>query len=539
MSQTANFLPMTIVFLYLSFCSNPLISQATTEKVDIHWGPVLEGTQYSTLNDIVGYDETGIYAVKRQIRNRLKDLERPASVILEHYDTNLTVIRSVELQLQEDSKRTNYERILHSNNQLFLFSSFPNQKTKENILFVQTINKKTLELSSDKRRIATIGYFGESRKNAGEYYFELSRDRSKLLVYYALPYEAGENERFGFQMFDAELNKLWGKEVSLPYKDELFEVEDYEVDNAGNVYLLGLVYNEKRKSKRKGDPNYQYQILSYNDEQDSPEIYPISILEKFLTDMQIGINKDGDIICAGFYSAEGTTSIRGSYFLKIDGNSKAIVSKSFEDFDINFITQNMTEKKERIARQKEKSSGNVELAKYVLDDIILREDGGAVLIGEQFFVKTSTVYNNNFYNTNYHYNYNDIIVINIGSDGQVEWTEKIPKRQASINDFGVYSSYVLSVIGDKLYFVFNDNPNNLFYKDSGKVQNFSRGKEWLVVLVELDRTGQQTREALFSGSGRRQETITRPKVCQQVSTNELVLFCQWKKRQQFARVVFK
>jgi len=63
--------------------------------------------------------------------------------------------------------------------------------------------------------------------------------------------------------------------------------------------------------------------------------------------------------------------------------------------------------------------------------------------------------------TVYYYYYNDIIVININPGGETEWTKKIAKRQPSSNDGGFFSSYSLSIVKDKMYFVFNDSPKNL------------------------------------------------------------------------------
>jgi hypothetical protein len=96
----------------------------------------------------------------------------------------------------------------------------------------------------------------------------------------------------------------------------------------------------------------------------------------------------------------------------------------------------------------------------------------------------------------------------------------------------------LSEFNDKLYFIFNDNPKNLFYKGDGKLYNFNKGKkESLVVLVELNMDGKQTREALFSMKDA--EVIIRPKVCEQISNTQMILFGQKKKTQRFAKITFK
>ena len=528
-----------LFFTLFTFSALYSMGQTKSKKVDILWGPELKASKKSTLSDIVGYDETGIYAIKKKIR-ALYGLNSP--ITLEHYDQKMALSKSVEIELKEQKKKRKFEFIIHIDNEMYIFSSFANQKLKKNFLFVQGLDKKTLQPKKDLKKIAEIDYSGKSKYNSGSFDYEISRDSSKVLVYYNLPYDKGESEKFGFHVFDKSMNQLWEKKITLPYKEELFELEDYEVDNRANVYLLGTIFKEKRKEKRKGKPNYKYQVLSYSNNGSELKEYPIKIEGKFLTDMQIAINDEQDIICGGFYSSEGTFSIEGSYFLKIDGQTKEIKSKGFQEFGIDFITQNMTVRKKKKTKKKAAKGKDTELYQYDLNNIILRDDGGAVLIGEQYYVDvviiTTTGANGSMSTTaKSHYYYNDIIVINMSPDGKIEWTKKIAKSQGTVDDVGFFSSYALSVVKDKLYFVFNDNPRNLFYKGTGKLYNFNKSKESLVVLVTLDSEGNQTREALFSA--READILTRPKVCKQISNNEMVLFGQRKKTHRFAKISFK
>ncbi len=530
----------TIIILgLLTFSILISFGQSKSKKVDILWGLEQKKSKRSTLSDIVGYDKTGIYAIKTQNTGLIG---YNTKITLEHYNNKMNQTKSVEINLEEQNKKTYFEFIIQLNNELYLFSSFKNQKLKRNFLFVQSINKKTLQFNKDLKKIAEINYSGKSKFNAGNFDFVLSRDSSKVLIYYNLPYDKYGSEKFGFNVFDNNLNELWEKKITLPYKEELFDVEDYLIDNNGNVHLLGMIFKDKRKDKRRGEPNYKYQILSYLNDGESIKEYPIKIEGKFLTDMQIAVNDEQDMICGGFYSNVGTFSIIGSYFIKVDGKTKEITAKSFKEFGIDFITQNMSQRKENKAKAKAAKGKNVELYEYDLDNIILKNNGGAMLVGEQYYVRVIT----NTYrsssgvmstSTTYYYYFNDIIVINMSPDGNIEWAEKIAKRQLTTNDRGFYSSYTLSVVGDKMYFVFNDNPKNLFYKGEGKLYNFNKGKESLTVLVELDSDGKQTREALFSSG--EADILTRPKVCEQISENEMILFGQRRKTHRFAKITFK
>lgn len=507
------------------------IAQKKTKKVSITYGDELKVKKRTTLSDIVARDETGFYAL----------LRGKGDFILQKFDSKMHLQNSVFLELKYMKKDRAYEGIISVDKRLFLLSSFRNKKLKKKFLFVQTINKKTLLPNDDLKKIAEIDFGNKGKRNSGNFNAIVSSDSSKVLVYYNLPFDKGDPDRFGFQVYDTKMGLLWEKDVSLPYNDELFEIEDYQLDSNGDVYVLGAAFNEKRKEKRRGKPNYRFELLVYSNGGEFSK-HEISIPDHFITDMKIEILKNKDIVCGGFYSEKGTFSVKGSYFLTLDSETKEIKQKSTKDFGIDFITQNMTDRKEKKAKKKKAKGKKVELYEYDLDEILPKDDGGAFLIAEQYYVDVVTTFYTDqngvsHTRTTYHFYYNDIIVINISAEGEIIWTEKIPKRQHTINDNGYYSSYVRAYVGNKLFFVYNDNPKNMFYKDGDKLYYYNKSKKSVVSLVELDEDGKQTKELLLTreDSG----VMVRPYASEQISGDELLLFGDKKKKNQFFKLTFK
>lgn len=513
-------------------------AQSKSEKVTITWGDEQVLGKKVVFDDIIGSDEDGIYIIKRNFKGK-------APILIERYGNDMSLKKSVPIRLGEKKEERIYQYGTQIDGELILFTTILDKKAKVNLLFAQTVNKKTLKPSSKLTRVGAINFDGSARKNSGSFTYQVSNDDKRILIYYNLPYEKNSNEKISYHILDKDLNLLWEKSVTLPYESDLFRTVDYDIQENGDLYMLAKIFQDKPKNRKKGKPNYHYQILAYTNKGENKKEYSIILQDKFLTDMKIAINDDGDIICGGFYSDNGTTSINGSYFLKIDENSKSIVSKSFKEFGIDFITQNMTDKQKKKTKKKEEKGKDVELFQYDLDNIVLKSDGGAVLVGEQFFIRvvTTTDSQGNTYTT-YHYYYNDIIVISIGADGQIEWTEKIAKRQHTVNDGGYFSSYSLAIHGDKMNFIFNDNIKNLASsrmtkgKEKGAVYDFTRKlKTSVAVLVQVDSDGRQVKEALFNA--KEAELLIRPKVAQQISDNELVIYGQKRKVQRFGKVTFK
>jgi hypothetical protein len=509
---------------------------AQQSPLKVKWGQEFTAPRNSTVADIIGYDASGFYVLKYEYGG----LFAGSKLNLDRFDNNLNPAKSIELELTEEGKKASMEHVMHLDGRLLMFTSFANQRTKRNTLFVQPVNKQTLMPDNTKKqKLAEINYEGNSKRNSGSFSFRLSQDSSKVLIFYSLPYDYRDPEKFGFLVMDRNLNVTWQKDITLPYRDDLFDVETVKVDNYGNVYLLGLQFKDVRKTKRKGEANYQYKVLSYTDNGSVVKEYSVGLPDKFLTDMQIGIRSNKDIVCAGFYSDNGTLSIRGTFFLSIDANTKEIKTKSFKEFDIGFITQNMTERQAEKAKRREERGQDQEMYEYDLDKLIVRSDGGALLIGEQYFVKTvtSTTYINGRPSTRTmtYYYYNDIIMVNVGPNGNIDWSVKIPKRQTSVNDGGFYSSYAMATNKDKIYFVFNDNPDNLDYTGVGRVSE-TPTRNQVVTVVSVNTKGEMKRQLLGAGAG---EVIIRPKVCEQISYSQMLLFGQRRKTQQFGRIEFE
>jgi hypothetical protein len=525
-----------VLSLLLAGIINTLYGQKL--EVDVEWGKEFSAPRRSSLNDIVGFDKTGIYALKE----RGVALGSSVQYTLEYYNAeHLMPSKAFELNLEEEGRSCGLEAVMQLRGHLYLFSSFPNPRNNKNILSVQEIDKATLKPESHKHPIAEIDFAGESRSNSGTFSIKVSRDSSKVLILSAVPYEKNEPEAFTLSVLTNSFQPLWEKKVVMPYDNRLFDISSIRIDNDGDAYVLGLIYKDVRKSKRGGAPNYLYSVFAYRDGGKETQDYPISLEDRFLTDMQMEVvSSNKNIICAGFYSSKGTYSIAGTYFLTVDPKTKEIKTKSFKEFDIDFITQNMTEREARKAKRKDAAGDEFELYEYDLDKLLIGRDGSAMLIGEQYFFRISTY--TNYLNgmpqtyTTRHYYYNDIIVVKIDPHGQIEWAEKVAKRQHTTDDGGFYSSYTLGVVKGRICFIFNDDTRNLGYMGMGKVYNYSRGDQSIVTLVSIDEHGKQVRQPLFKASD--VEVVIRPKVCEQITSRDIILFGQRKKTQQFARVSF-
>ena len=550
-------------FLFLSLIAfNGLLAQLAEKPANIAWSNPYSEPPKSVLTKIVHTDANGFYGLRLQSAGVAAG---KADVFMEYYEKEeMKLKKSATLDLKFKNKTRDFEDVLMmKGKKMYFLTSFNNQAKKKNYLFAQSINLKNLRPSSKLNKISEV-----STKNIyqeGGFRSHISKDTSKILIYSMLPKKKKEPEQFSLQVFDQDFNALWSKEITLPFNDKNFSVEEYRVDNQGNVYMLGIVYEDPSKLGKGGRSTYQYALLAYRNNGENVEEYKVDLGDKFITDLTYRVARNGDLVFSGFYSDKNQNSVKGTYFFRLNPTTKEISNKNLKAFDFKFVTQYLTANKVEKAKKADRKGDKKkapELYQYSLDELILRSDGGAVLIAEQIFVEerydnnnfagrgfgTSRFgFNNGFnrfnrFNNNgfrdqiNYYNYNDIIVVNIKPTGEIEWTARIPKQQVTTDDLGYFSSYAMSIVKDKFHFVFNDNPKNYDPKDkSNKLYNYN-GRNSVITLATVDRNGGVEINPIFSN--RQAGITTRPKICKQIGRDEMLIYGERGRKYRFGSLKF-
>ncbi|MEZ5041644.1 MAG: hypothetical protein R2828_17250 [Saprospiraceae bacterium] len=527
-----------IVLLFALISIGYMYGQSDDISAKVKWGEELRGPANTAISKMVSAGPWGFNI----LRLRQGSVVNGDQVFLERYDENLRLKKSQKIDLRYKNKKREFQDLVKIGGQLYLFTSFNNQVQKKNYLFYQKISDRLMP----SKDIVKIGEIDTRNKyKEGNFDLAISRDSSTVLIYNQLPYQKNEPERFNLRVFDNQLKELWSKDIILPYNDDVFEIEEYHVDKEGNVFLLGVIYQERNRLQRRGQPTYSYTVLAYLNKGEETQEYRIDLGDKFITDLTFRVANDGSLVCSGFYSDRGTVSIKGTYFLRMNAKTKEIFNVNFKAFDIDFLTFNMNDGQKRRAERNEESGNEnkaPELYRFSLDDLIMRSDGGAVLVAEQYYVNQQSYY---YYfdgttRYNYFYYYNDILVINIKPTGEIEWASRIPKRQETMNDGGYYSSYAMATVRDRFYFIYNDNARNF----DPQIQNGDRryrynfnGRYSIVALTEVKIDGSTRTVPLFTNNDA--DTLTRPKFCKQSGSKHLLVYGERGRSFRFADIEFE
>jgi hypothetical protein len=443
------------VFL-LALLAAPALGQS--DGPTLNWGPATRAPGNSSLERVVGLTPNDIYFLRTKNSGAFSSRDK---IYVERYTRDLKLQHSEEIVLRLEKKDVQLENVLFLDDQLYLLTSYANKAHQKVYLFLQKLSNRNMRPTGSPRKVLE-GPLTRVTTQGSAFDFQLAPDSSKVLVYYQIPSAAKDPERFSIHVLDNKLETLWSREVILPYPSGSFAVREYRVDESGKVFLLGAVYEAGQRNRRL--PTH-YRALEYREGDLAPAEWKISLPDRFITDLTFRIAKNGDLICSGFYSDRDAVGAKGICYFRLDAATRQMTTQTWQPFDFDFRAGELSERGRRRAMEAEMAGnerGSAELARFNLDELVLRTDGGALLVAEQFYVQERIL--RNYWNywgrameISYFYFYNDIIVVNIQPSGAIEWAVKIPKQQISIDDGGYYSSYVMATVRDRLYFLYNDS----------------------------------------------------------------------------------
>ncbi len=342
-----------------------------------------------------------------------------------------------------------------------------------------------------------------------------SKDKKNILAYSTY---TGRSQQLvaNLNLFDEAMNLQYKKQVTIAPKTFPLYLKKILISNHDKLFFIAM---EREKGKKKNQKNDKTYLFTYDPENNSLNELDLSDENKRFIDITIAIdNINQQIILAGFYSTMTKDIANGMFYFIAHFDSMDHFKRHYQQFDASII--------ERLTG-KEKEKRFTGLSTFKIRDIVLRHDGGAVLVAESEFVTTETraapgFYPSMFYSTvTYsYYHYNDIMVFSIHPDGTIHWDKILRKRQFSEGDDGFYSSFLLSFNRDKMHFIFNEeigfNANVLDYSLSG--------------------LGEQEKAYLLTGV--KEDLMLIPRLGKQISGNQLIIPSIYRNKLRLVKLTF-
>ena len=221
--------------IILIFLGMATFAQLAAQNEDLNnnrveWSAPYNEPPKSFLTKIIHTDAQGFHALRVQAAGVQAG---KSDVFVEYYEKEgLKLKKSTALDLKFKNKRRDFEDVVTlKGKKMYFLTSFNNQAKKRNYLFAQPLNIDNLRPNPNLTKIAEVPT--RNIYQEGGFRSHISKDTSKILIYAMLPSKKRQPERFSLQVFNEDFNEMWTKEITLPFNDDKFSVEEYRVDNEG------------------------------------------------------------------------------------------------------------------------------------------------------------------------------------------------------------------------------------------------------------------------------------------------------------------
>jgi hypothetical protein len=270
-----------------------------------------------------------------------------------------------------------------------------------------------------------------------------SEDRTKLLIFRTD--KETEMETITYDLNEKKI--LWSKLLKFKNTYLRRDFRKMFVSNIGDMFMV--LQHDKSLSRAKDFEIIQITASTQVVSKKLIEFKDIIAYDMFAT--YDNINQKVSI--SGLYDEKGsTTKAKGIYyvtFLKSDRRANIKLYPFSEETLQDVYGKEVSQKKG--------------LSNFVVRDIALRQDGGAIIIAEMSkeFSRRPNVPIRREYSSYgrgawVDYYFEDLIVLSLHPDGTEHWHEVLHKKQYSQDDDAMYSSFFMFKTPEKIRLLFND-----------------------------------------------------------------------------------
>lgn len=435
----------------------------------------------------------------------------------------------VDIEHQAKKGKWYYESTFRLGNSLMVMTKIKVKKEEKFYYYLQRIDPISLRLDGTPELIGEMTFLRSTFKEIEDY--KVSPDYSKF--YFGHNNGKKDLSKFWYEVtvYNAELDLVYEDKIEIE-KDEALNTAYIDFWKNGDVAVLAKRVKEK-KDREKGKPNYYYTAAVMRGGELTK--YKLDLNEYFISGFGITFNKQGNVVMSGYYSPNSGNRVNGVFYIaEEDGELNA---PKYHEFSVEEISKYMSERAEKKNKKKEDKGKEIQFMDYDVHDLIVTDDG-TYLVGEQAWITVTTTHTSNGTYTTYHYYFMDIMTIKFDSDGDVEWTSRVPKYNYSKNDGGRYSSFSYDYDKDHIYFLYNDHIENHTNFNPKKILKSPWGGDKAVTCVaKINSDGEMQRGYLYNIKA--EALFTKVKSCERLGEGEngFLIIGQKKKKIKLARVV--
>ncbi len=391
-------------------------------------------TPAATWTSFLGSDETGYYILKK---------EGPISsekIWLEKYSPDFKLLFTYNIEstsgVMGNSMMHRYTKM--NKGKVIVFLEGWNKAESQNSLWLKEVGA---DGKMPETAIPLEKEFSTGQMKSADYSVSFSPDGSKLVVMTEKPYAKGQREELRLQVFSTDgYTSLWTKEITFENEAERYPSNDIVVTNEGTVFL----YKDYKISNKE----HTYQLFTYS--KDSEKKAVIDLMGYFPSAYKMQLDASGKLIMAGTLAnaGENASNWRGIWYLRADA-SGAVLQNKTEQLGADLLRL--------VVSEKNAMQDNYSLDNYMLKDVLLKPDGGIILLAEEHRKNYSAIGTAQPPVYNYELDYGNAAVISLDAEGNRQWGNFIVKKQHenTLNPDHHYGSIAYQLKNNNLYVVWN------------------------------------------------------------------------------------
>jgi hypothetical protein len=363
-------------------------------------------------------------------------------VFIRKYDKDLKPSWELEVMEQNGRKNLDFLSVIGENILVFVSEFFPKEGVIKTYYYRYDLAGN---LVGDQELLSV---YPNQKEQKVDLQYVLSSNKRKLLCFKNLENKR-ESEKILYYIFDEAGAYTRSGEIGLNFPDNQFAIKSVQVSNEGNVFLLGKLFVTNRVSN---PTDFRYIMYRYDTRTEEKKEVQIDLGNRFITDLAFKLDREENIYLAGFYSYSNTDRMIGTIMQKINPDGEVVLDAT-EPFSKEFLANYLTDGQINRGR---------ELRNFYLNKIVLRSDGGVLLLAEKFYI-TYRSYRDpyGYWVDREVYHYEDVILTSVSADGKIEWQQIVEKTQISENPSTLSYFNAMSQQGAHIFYEYR--PQRLEY----------------------------------------------------------------------------
>lgn len=276
---------------------------------------------------------------------------------------------------------------------------------------------------------------------APKFKYAVSEDKSKILLFRT----DRESELIAIGYDINRREELWSRQVQ--FDNGLFrrDFREMEMSDGGDMFV---VMDHDKASRR----DKEFKVLMIDRYSANLVTQEVNLDEIVALDLYVRYdNLNQHLVISGLFNDKNVDRAKGIYVAMVSLGS---IRPSIRTINFNEELLEEVHGKDVALRKG--------LTNYVIRDIVLRQDGGALVIAEMHKeysrrpnipVRRDATFGRSGW---VDYYFEDLLIYSIHPDGSEHWRTVLHKKQYSQDDEGIYSSYFLFKTPEKLRLIFND-----------------------------------------------------------------------------------